>query len=182
MFADRSPSHRRVAIALLIHAAGLLGADMASAGSGSVRDEVVQAARLETTSPTIGSAMPAADRWAFKAAFRTAAKKVQVLESCGDLFTDLDLTGIEALGRTRYELASSAADAARCRGRVSAVTSVRGSRTRLCDYFKALSHHDKAAILIHEALHAAGLSEWPHEPEAPTSSEITARVKRACAL
>jgi hypothetical protein len=39
-----------------------------------------------------------------------------------------------------------------------------------------------ATILIHEALHHAGMSEAPFDPQAPTAREITRMVKRSCAL
>jgi hypothetical protein len=40
---------------------------------------------------------------------------------------------------------------------------------------------DKAAlVLLHEALHFAGLTEQPHDPRAMTSSEINDMVKDRC--
>jgi hypothetical protein len=126
--------------------------------------------------------MRAPDRWAFNAAFNSAVKRVHGRRSCGDLFGGLKLRGVEALGGTRYQPARTPSDLVLCQGGVSAVTSIHGRETRLCYQFKILSQNDKAAILIHEALHAAGLSERPHDPEAPTSREITAMVKSACAL
>lgn len=68
------------------------------------------------------------------------------------------------------------------RGGISAITSIGGNTTRLCDHLTVLSQNDKVAILIHEALHAAGLGEAPYHLEAPTSSELTRIVKMARAL
>jgi hypothetical protein len=183
MFANRSCFQCSASIALLIVSTALLGSDPASAKSGPSREKAPKGgARLEIPKPEIGPGMPAPDRWAFNAAFNTAVKRVHGRRSCGDLFEGLNLRGVEALGGTRYQRAWTPADRALCQGGVSAVTSIHGRETRLCYHFKVLSQNDKAAILIHEALHAAGLTERPHDPEAPTSREITAMVKGACAL
>ena len=177
------PFRRSQVIVPLMVASALLGADLASAGTRTHRDpHATGAMRLKAQRPDVDPKMSSADRWAFQAAFNTAVERVDGYRACGDLFADLHLRGIEALRAARYEPARSPSDLARCEGEVAAVTSVHGRRTRLCYRFKVLSKTDRAAILIHEALHVAGLSEWPRDPEAPTSREITERVKGACAL
>lgn len=56
------------------------------------------------------------------------------------------------------------------------------SEIRLCSRLTNLATEGVAAILIHEALHTAGLGEWPDDPAAPTSAAITRAVLRACQL
>jgi hypothetical protein len=126
--------------------------------------------------------MSAPDRWAFNAAFKSALLRVLEQDSCGDLFSGLELNGLEALIGTRYELVSSKTDRLLCKGGVSAITGIGSYRTRLCYHFKVLHQNDKISILIHEALHTAGLREFPFSPDAPTSTEITRIVKSECAL
>ena len=139
-------------------------------------------AELQVPEPDLGPGMSAPDRWAFKAAYKSALLRILEHDSCAELFTDLDLNGLEALIGTRYELVSDKTERVLCKGGVSAMTSMGSYRTSLCYHFKVLHPNDKISILIHEALHTAGLREFPYAPEAPTSAEITRMVKAACAL
>ena len=102
--------------------------------------------------------------------------------SCQALFDDLDLGGAEALGRTYYEPATRHSDLALCVRGAVAITGVNGRRTRLCDSFKTHGRRDQAAIVIHEALHVAGLSEKPIDPKGMTPHEITQTIKTVCGL
>lgn len=136
----------------------------------------------ESLSPDFGPGLAAPDRWAFTAAFKSAVRQLQERRPCAALFTGLELDGLQALTGTRYERASSRSDRALCKGGISAITSINGSRTRLCHLFSTLPQNDKASILIHEALHTAGLGEWSGGPHPLTSRDITGIVKRACAL
>jgi hypothetical protein len=183
MFVNRTRFQRPAAIVLLIAGTALMGSEMASAKSRRSRGKVAQARfGIEIPRPDIGPGMAAPDRWAFTAAFRSAIQRIHEHGSCSDLFLELDLTGPEALSGTHYELARTPERIALCQGGVSAVTSIRGNKTSLCYHFKVLSQNDKAATLIHEALHTAGLSEWPVDPGGSTPREITAMVKSACSL
>ncbi len=132
--------------------------------------------KVRAPAPLMADRLPAPLRFALTAAFKTAYRRTHELESCRGLFAGLVLDGASALSTSHYDLP------ARCQRRVGAVTGVRSHRIRLCPAFTTLSCNDRVAILIHEALHTAGLSEWPQDPEAPTSREITERVKRACSL
>jgi hypothetical protein len=42
------------------------------------------------------------------------------------------------------------------------------------------SHECAAAVLIHEALHYAGLSEQPRDPQGMHARDIDRMVKKAC--
>lgn len=55
----------------------------------------------------------------------------------------------------------------------------------ICDRFMDLSENDRTAILLHEALHVGGQLEGlggTGPGQAPTSEEITDRIKQACGL
>jgi hypothetical protein len=45
-----------------------------------------------------------------------------------------------------------------------------------------LGRHYGAVVLLHEALHVAGLGQAPHHPHAQTPQEIDRMVRRSCAL
>jgi hypothetical protein len=62
----------------------------------------------------------------------------------------------------------------------AAFTWVGGFHTRLCRRFTSLSDERAAMTLIHEALHHAGLTEKPKDPEAMTAREIDNLVDDAC--
>ena len=67
-----------------------------------------------------------------------------------------------------------------CRGGVSAVTVVECPQVRLCKRFASLGTVHAAATLIHEALHFAGMSEKPLDPQGLEPREIDRMVKKAC--
>ncbi len=52
----------------------------------------------------------------------------------------------------------------------------------LCDRFANLPLKEAAVIIIHEALHVAGLEESPATPNRPTSQEIQNQVRQTCNL
>lgn len=55
-------------------------------------------------------------------------------------------------------------------------------RVTLCPEFATLSTTAAARILIHEALHSAGLGEWPAYPHALMSEEINRMVAGKCGV
>ena len=122
------------------------------------------------------------DRLSLSLAFGTAAKKVQKSDTCRALFDGLDFNGAEALERTFYEPAKVLSDLALCERGTVAITGLQGRRTRLCGNFKIHSLRDQVGILIHEALHVAGLSEKPVDPNGMTPHQINQWVKKACGL
>lgn len=62
----------------------------------------------------------------------------------------------------------------------AAFTWVGGAHTRLCRRFSSLSVERAAMTLIHEALHHAGLTEKPMDPEGMSAREIDNMVGDAC--
>jgi hypothetical protein len=100
---------------------------------------------------------------------------------CRSLFEPFDADGSEFLGDTYYQPAPLLQERRVCRN-ASAFTVVRHSVTYLCRSFARLPTARAAAILIHEALHFAGLRESPTHLGAPASGEINHRVAQSCNL
>jgi len=57
-----------------------------------------------------------------------------------------------------------------------AFTAVGSAVTRVCPWFERMDDGHAAMILLHEALHRAGLDEWPHDPDGLTPQGITDMV------
>ena len=179
----RSGLTRRTLMIMLV--AGHLLAAGAYAGDAS-RVVPHRAAAKKTKSsvrkPQIGPRMGAEDSFAFKFAYRGAIKRLEKNEACRALFDGLNIDGLQALGRSRYQPAQSAAERAHCVGGVAAYTAVGANRVMICSHFHRLHRRTKAAVLIHEALHSAGMTEAPLDPDAMTATEIETMVEDACSL
>jgi hypothetical protein len=123
---------------------------------------------------------------------RTVAEKLEVgyelaitqlgrHRECRDLFTNLGADGLEMLSTTLYYPAGVQQERDVCR-RGEAYTLVGGAPTWLCRRFAWVSDRWAALLVLHEALHHAGLGEWPHDRKAPSSQEINEMVSEACGL
>lgn len=99
---------------------------------------------------------------------------------CSRLFADLHRkNGLAVLDLTTYRDWS---DNSNCTG-VPAFTIPNWLTVFLCRDFEDLPEHTAAAVLIHEALHSAGLLEKPQFEQATmTSSQIQDLVEAACNL
>ena len=127
---------------------------------------------------------PAQARIKLTSAIKVATKRVRKNQRCRSLFDPYTTNGVEAFELTSYHLAGpgSRVDACGQQG-VVAFTTVGGHRTHLCSaVFSRLNTPRAATVLIHEALHRAGMSEWPLDPEGKTSAEINLMVQRSCNL
>jgi hypothetical protein len=109
-------------------------------------------------------------------------ERLRKYESCRALFARLGSDGAAALGRASYHPASAEQERRDCRPGVFALTTVGGSAIALCRRFARLSGEQAAIILLHEALHVAGQTEYPSAPEAPDSLAITEMVMTGCRL
>ncbi|MEM7587770.1 MAG: hypothetical protein AAF560_30560 [Acidobacteriota bacterium] len=116
-----------------------------------------------------------------EAAFELAYERVQDSPTCRALFSELGHDATEMLRRSRYVPANIMQEQRVCR-RAVAFTGVGSPAVRLCRGFGRLALERAAMVVIHEALHTAGLPEWPLDPEAMTSAEINALVGRSCDL
>ena len=68
------------------------------------------------------------------------------------------------------------------RGNRVALARVGSPAVRLCRSFARLSDQRAAIILIHEALHFAGQTEYPSDSRAPDGTAITKMVMESCRL
>lgn len=130
----------------------------------------------------VGMDIDARDALVVRAAFRLAFERVIRVPECMALFNGLNKSGHTALMSTSYSSSRPGPERALCNRGILAVAQAGGSEIRLCPKLQTLSHEGVAAILIHEALHTAGLGEYPVSPEAPTSEQITLAVLEACSL
>lgn len=111
-----------------------------------------------------------------------AVTRVRENSGCADLFARLGHDGQRMLARTHYFGQKHTMARNRCALGASAYTWVGASDTILCDSFGSLMTPQAMLVLIHEALHFAGLPEYPPYPGAMTSLEINAMVKERCGL
>jgi len=164
---------------------------VAGGSSGEVGGPVAPSSRPRTvsrtsptslTGPRTSGALPLEVRFWLRAGFRLALERLEEEPACAGLFGALGGDGRELLARTVYTLPVGPRESGACR-RAVAFTTPGSVRTVVCPVrFRALPKGEAAAILLHEALHLAGLGEWPYVPEAPTSEEITELVRSRCRL
>jgi hypothetical protein len=115
----------------------------------------------------------------FVRSYAFAAEQVRSRPACKDLFSALGADGSDILEKTYY-LRSKTEDHALCVSGVAAYTHVRDQRCWLCPRFAGLSVSAGAMILLHEALHRAGLPEDPRNETALNSFGINHMVHQAC--
>ena len=96
------------------------------------------------------------------------------------MFASLGADGIEALNATLYFPIDNPIRRRDFCQRFLTYTYVGASATWVCPDFKRLPVERAALVLIHEALHHAGLTEYPVDPDAMSSLAIDKMVKRNC--
>lgn len=115
-----------------------------------------------------------------EAAFAIAADRLRDRPECRELFSRLGSDGLEMLRQALYFPMPATFDGRSICGRAHAATVVGTHSTFVCRRLQWLSDEHAAMVLIHEALHHAGLTELPQDPEGLRSSEITRMVKSSC--
>ena len=113
--------------------------------------------------------------------YELAVEQLDRHTACRALFTKVGSDGLEMLSSTMYYPAEIRHEREICR-RAEAFTIVGGAPTWLCRRFAQVSDRRAAVLVIHEALHHAGVDEWPHDRRAPTSEAISDMVSAACGL
>jgi hypothetical protein len=132
--------------------------------------------------PTISSKVSVKNRRKILDAFDVAIERVREVPKCRQLFADLGADGMGALDMTVFlPIARARAPGGVCRGS-SAYTLVGGGPIWVCRDFSRLSDIQAAMVIIHEALHHAGLSEHPRDPNGMTSISINQMVMKECGL
>jgi hypothetical protein len=181
---------------MLVVAGGSWAEDSVEA-SGSAAPAAVAAvavsaapAAASMVDPWIHPDMPKRVRTTLEAGFELAVQRVRDIESCSALFEALGADPFETLGtglyfpvdsyRREVEVCGRNAAASSRGAENLAYTKVGAAPTWICRHFSRVSIETAAVAVIHEALHHAGLTEWPHDRTAMTSLEITRMVEREC--
>ena len=136
-----------------------------------------------STEPWIHTRMNDGLRSSVEVGYEIATQRVQEVESCSDLFAELGVDGKETLASALYWPVFNYRDAEKlCGGRNLAFTVVGSTMTFICADFDRLSDQDAAKIIIHEALHTAGLKESRQYRGRgiKTSREINSMVAKSC--
>jgi hypothetical protein len=114
-------------------------------------------------------------------AFRMAQESIRTNQACSALFGRFGADGLDLLARVEFHAVTIESTGRTCdRSGVAAFTTVKSSRIRLCPGFGVLPVPAAAVILIHELLHAAGMSEKPIDPKGLTPPEINRLVAVSC--
>lgn len=116
-------------------------------------------------------------------AFEIAAERVQEVEACAELFTEFGVDAKETLGSALYWPVISYRDVKKiCGRRTLAFTFVDSPLTFMCPDFEGVSDQRAAQIIIHEALHNAGLKEKPQYAGvgAKSPAAIDSMVAKSC--
>jgi hypothetical protein len=133
--------------------------------------------------PTVAGNLSAPVRQQLTLGFLLAKKSIQAHPGCAALFSRLGADGLEVLANARYDGANFDKSGDTCgKGGVPAYTKVGSHLIRLCPGFAVLSVPSAALILIHEALHSAGLSEKPADPNGLIPQQINRLVEVGCSL
>jgi hypothetical protein len=102
---------------------------------------------------------------------------------CRSLFAGHGADGSRLLLEAAYRSAVPDEAGGLCEKGAAAFTGMRTGRTALCsDNFLKLGRHYGAVVLLHEALHVAGLGQAPHHAHAQTPQAIDRMVRRSCGL
>ncbi len=152
---------------------------VATAAGGSVELAEEVTGNRAQVQPWISGAMPQSTRDKLVTAFELAVARVQQVEECRALFTELGADPVLALATTLYEPAGPYKETTTCR-RALAFTYVGAAPTRLCRRFGFLSDDEAGMVVVHEALHHAGLTERPADREAMSAGAINVMVRKAC--
>ena len=153
-----------------------MGAAVASPGSAAVT-AILEMSAVE---PWIHHRMPRKAREKLEAAFDLALQRVREVPECGELFAKLGADGVEMLSTTLYFPIGSPTKEVEMCGTADAFTYVGEAPTFLCRKFYRLTVERAAMVVVHEALHHAGLTEWPSDPEGMKSIAINQVVSESC--
>ena len=126
-----------------------------------------------------GTLAPRTERM-LEEAFPIAVEHVRNYPECRALFASLGADALEKLSLTLYYPSTAIMEKRVCQGGVAAFTFLESPQVRLCKRFAGLGSERAAVVLIHEALHYAGLSEKPRDPQGLDPKDIDRMVRKAC--
>ncbi len=131
--------------------------------------------------PWIHPNMPSKVASKIEAAFEVAVARVRDIPECSALFSELGADPIETLSTGLYFPTNVQREVVACKRSV-AQTIVGSAPTWICRNITAYPDETVAAVLIHEALHHAGLPEDATGRTAKSSGSITRAVTQHCRL
>lgn len=131
--------------------------------------------------PWIHPNMPSMVASKIEAAFEIAVARVRDIPECSALFSELGADSIETLKTGLYFPTNVQREVVACKRSV-AQTIVGSAPTWICRSITAYPDESVAAVLIHEALHHAGLPEDPAGRMAKSSGSVTRMVETRCCL
>ena len=176
-------------VALAASAVGLAGEPPAAVGAQPAPSSVdpvrhsglSSGASASAPAPRINRHMSSRLRSTLESAFAVAVQKLSDEPRCRELFTELGADGVTMLSNTLYYQASLKMEQQLC-PRAFGYTLVGGAPTWVCRRFGQLNDRRAAKVLLHEALHHAGLDERPHDPDGLPPAAIDELVADACGL
>lgn len=126
--------------------------------------------------------LSARERFHLRSALSLAELRLERDSRCSALFRELKADGGELLRRASYSRAGAEEQEMWCgTGTVALFTTIRGDRIGIChDSLRKLDRFELAMVLIHEALHMAGVEESPAIEGAPSSVELNHLVREKC--
>jgi len=130
--------------------------------------------------PTVNGTFASSVTEKLNESFALAIDKVRRNPKCLELFEPFLVSGVDRLESTFYAPPNPERTYDSCDRGALAYTHVGSPVTHLCSEFETVSREEAAVVLIHEALHFAGLSEAPSSPGALTSNQISQMVIGAC--
>jgi hypothetical protein len=139
----------------------------------------ISAAGFPSPAPRISGALPHLTSVRLHKGFALAVREVDQAE-CRALFSPLGTDALDDLATSLYYAAPGTGGP--CKDGTAAFTVVGSPATWLCPVFERLVSEDAALILIHEALHKAGLPESLSTPGAMTSDQINRMVRTSCTV
>jgi hypothetical protein len=145
-------------------------------------DAALNGGGLPAFEPRIDVKMSDKNRDQLVTAIGVALERVHDVPECRGLFSELGADGVETLRKISfYPIGRHEANPNVCISAV-AYTYVGGGPTWICRKFWRLPDQRAAMVVLHEALHHAGLTEQPRDPEGMTAAAISRMVTEQCGL
>ncbi len=149
----------------------------------TLRGLVTNGSRPVHFEPKIDAGMSDDNRERLLGSFQIAIDRVQDVPQCREMFTELGADALETITRVYFTpIGIYGARANICNGTVAYTLVGGGPTTWICHEFSRMTDAQAAKIIIHEALHHAGLGEWPRDPGGMRSAAINRMVAKRCNL
>jgi hypothetical protein len=155
-------------------------ANVSTVGTRDAGADRELATQLRPIKPRVSGYLPAALWSKLSFAYRVARERIWTMPGCSTLFASRGADGLKLLASATFAGAAPERDQAACARNAAALTEVGGRQIRLCPRFETLSPSAAALVVIHEALHNAGMSEKPADPSGLTSGEVNRLVELSC--